>query len=85
MKFGMEGLYKTLSTKYEFRENLKNYSHRRNFVINILGGSGAKSTTGVRNFNLLRKEWKIGQSQSLINERPFPNLTQFFSCPSSTQ
>jgi len=38
MKFDMEGIYKTLSTKHEFRENLKSYSHRRNFVINIWGG-----------------------------------------------
>jgi len=78
----MEGTYKTLSTKHEFRENLKIYSCRRNFVINIWGGGGAKSTMGIRNFNLQRSElrntWKIGQSQSLINVRPFPPLSLHF-------
>jgi hypothetical protein len=38
MKYGMEGLYKTLSTKHEFSEDVKGYSHRRNFVINIWRG-----------------------------------------------
>ena len=78
----MEGTYKTLSTKHEYRENLKSYSHRRNFVINIWGGGGAKSTMGIRNFNLrmseLRKTFKIGQSQSLVNVRPFPPLSLYF-------
>jgi hypothetical protein len=89
MKFGKEGIYKT-STKHEFRENLKSYSHGRNFVINMSGGGGAKPTMGIRNFNLrrcqLRKKWKIGQSQSLINVSLFPPLSHsIFSCPSSTQ
>jgi hypothetical protein len=78
MKLGMEGTYKTLSTKHECRENLKRYIHERKFVINIWGGDGAKSTSGIKNFNLrrsqLRKKWKIGQSQSLTNVRPFPSL-----------
>jgi len=60
----MEGIHKTLSTKHEFRENLKSYSHRRKFVVNIWGGGAAKSTMGIRNFNLrrsqLRKKWKVG-------------------------
>jgi hypothetical protein len=83
MKFGMEVIYKTLSTRHEFCENLKSYIHGRNFVINILGeGSGAKSTIGIRNFNLrrsqFRRKWKIGQSQSLINVRPFSPLSHHF-------
>ena len=83
MKFGMEVICKTLWTKHEFRENLKSYIHGPNFVINIWGeGGGAKSTIGIRNFNLrrsqFRKKWKIGQSQSLINVRPFSPLSHHF-------
>ena len=40
MKFGMEGTYITMSSKHEFRENLKSYGYRRNFVINIWRGVG---------------------------------------------
>jgi hypothetical protein len=87
MKFGMEVIYKTLSTKHEFRENLKSYIHGPNFVITIWGeGGGAKSTIGIRNFNLLisqfRKKWKIGQSQYLINVSHFsPTFTPFSFVP----
>jgi len=53
--------------------------HRRNLAKST--GWGAKSTVGIRNFNLWRSEatkrGKFVLNQSLIYTQPFPPLTQF--------
>jgi hypothetical protein len=55
-----------------------------------VGGGGAKSTMGIRNFNLRRSEdrkrVKIGLNQTLIYMHPFPHsYPKFFIYLFSTQ